>query len=104
MPTTSSMLRSRRDWASPATPLSRAAADAVIAIRGEFGTLSEVGFALKIGKPVVGLDTWELHRSGEVVDAIKPAATPAEAVDLALRLARATLKRASQTQKRASKD
>ena len=66
------------------------AADAVIAIRGEFGTLSEVGLALKIGKPVVGLDTWELHRNGEVVDAIKPVATPAEAVDLALRLARAT--------------
>ena len=64
------------------------AADALIAIRGEFGTLSEVGFALKIGTPVVGLDTWELHRSGEVVQAINPVATPAEAVDLALRLAR----------------
>ncbi|MGH2774480.1 MAG: TIGR00725 family protein [Actinomycetota bacterium] len=63
------------------------AADALIAIGGEFGTLSEIGLALKIGKPVVGLGTWELHRRGEVVDAIKPAATPAEAVNLALRLA-----------------
>ena len=63
------------------------AADALIAIGGEFGTLSEIGLALKIGKPVVGLGTWELHRRGDVVDAIKPAATPAEAVNLALRLA-----------------
>lgn len=64
------------------------ASDALIAIGGEFGTLSEVGFALKIGRPVVGLDTWELHRRGELVQAIRPAATPAEAVDLALSLAR----------------
>ena len=63
------------------------AADALIAIGGEFGTLSEIGLALKIGKPVVGLGTWELHRRGEVVDAIEPAATPSEAVNLALRLA-----------------
>ena len=63
------------------------AADALIAIGGEFGTLSEIGLALKIGKPVVGLGTWELRRRGEVVDAIKPAATPAEAVNLALSLA-----------------
>jgi uncharacterized protein (TIGR00725 family) len=64
------------------------AADALIAIGGEFGTLSEIGLALKIGTPVVGLGTWELHRRGEIVDAIEPAATPAEAVNLALRLAK----------------
>jgi uncharacterized protein (TIGR00725 family) len=64
------------------------AGDALIAVGGEFGTLSEVALALKIGTPVVGLDTWELHRGGEVVRAINPVATPAEAVDLALRLAR----------------
>jgi uncharacterized protein (TIGR00725 family) len=62
------------------------AADALIAIGGEFGTLSEVGLALKIGTPVVGLGTWELHRGGHPVDAIRAVATPAEAVDLALRL------------------
>ena len=61
-------------------------ADAVIAIDGEFGTLSEIGFALKIGKPVVGLGTWELVRGGRLSEAIKPAATPAEAVELALSL------------------
>ena len=37
-------------------------ADAVIAVAGEYGTLSEVAFALKTGKPVVGLGTWELAR------------------------------------------
>jgi uncharacterized protein (TIGR00725 family) len=32
-------------------------AQAVIALAGEWGTLSEIGLALKLGKPVVGLDT-----------------------------------------------
>lgn len=36
------------------------AADAVIAIDGEFGTLTEIAFALRLGKPVVGLATWEI--------------------------------------------
>lgn len=41
------------------------AADAVIAIGGEWGTLSEIALALKMGKPVVGLGTWDLgeHRA-----------------------------------------
>lgn len=34
-------------------------ADAVIAISGEYGTLSEIAVALKLGKPVVGIKTWE---------------------------------------------
>lgn len=34
------------------------AADAVIAIGGGWGTLSEVGLAMRAGKPVVGLHTW----------------------------------------------
>ncbi len=63
------------------------AADAVIAVAGEFGTLSEIALALKMGKPVVGLGTWELAKGGEPVEAIRRAATPREAVDLALRLA-----------------
>ena len=37
------------------------AADAVVAIGGKWGTLSEVGFALKAGKPVVGLATFDLE-------------------------------------------
>jgi len=63
------------------------AADVVIAIGGEFGTLSEIALALKTGKPVVGLDTWELSRRGRAVDAITRASGPSEAVDRALELA-----------------
>src|SRR6266436_5693596 len=57
------------------------AADAVIAVGGEFGTLSEIAFALKLGKRVVGLGTWDLGRRGE---AILRAATPEDAARLAL--------------------
>ena len=58
------------------------AADAVVAVGGAYGTLSEIAFALRTGKPVVGLDTWALD---DVVDAPDPEA----AVVLALELARA---------------
>lgn len=62
-------------------------ADAVIAVSGGYGTLSEIGFALKMGRPVVGLGTWELRQQGRSVTALVPAATPARAVELALSLA-----------------
>src|SRR5205085_9317980 len=64
------------------------AGDAVIAVGGEFGTLSEIGFALKLGRPVVGLGTWELARGGQGVDAIEVADGPRDAVARALALAR----------------
>lgn len=64
-----------------------AAADAVIAVGGEFGTLSEIALALKAGTPVVGLGTWELSKEGRPVAAIEVAETPEEAVAAALRLA-----------------
>ena len=63
------------------------AADVLIAIGGEFGTLSEIAFALKTGKPVVGIDTWELSRHGKATTQIIRAPTPADAVDRALGLA-----------------
>lgn len=53
------------------------AAAAIIAIDGEYGTLSELGFALKLGKRVVGLATWE-------IPGVIAAGSPAEAVTLAL--------------------
>ena len=66
------------------------AADAVVAVGGEFGTLSEIALALKAGKPVVGLGTWELTRgSGDAADEIVRVADSEEAVETALRLARA---------------
>jgi uncharacterized protein (TIGR00725 family) len=55
--------------------------DALIAVGGEFGTLSEIAFALKLGKRVVGLGTWELSRKA---DAILRASSPEDAVRLAL--------------------
>ena len=64
-------------------------ADAVIAVHGEFGTLSEIALALKMGKPVVGLGTWELGKDGQPVEAIVPASDARDAVEKALRLARA---------------
>jgi uncharacterized protein (TIGR00725 family) len=64
------------------------AGDAVIAIDGEFGTLSEIGFALKLGRPVIGLGTWELARGGRPVEAIEVASGPQDAVARALALAR----------------
>jgi uncharacterized protein (TIGR00725 family) len=59
-------------------------ASAVIAVGGEFGTLSEIAFALKLGRPVIGLGTWELAREARPVQAVVRAETPDEAVRLAL--------------------
>ena len=64
-------------------------ADALIAVGGEFGTLSEVAFALRTGVPVVGLGTWELAKDGKAVTAFPTAQSPGEAVDLALDAAQA---------------
>ncbi|MEJ5228186.1 TIGR00725 family protein [Thermodesulfovibrio sp.] len=36
------------------------ASDSLVAIGGEYGTLSEIAFALKTGKRVVGLKTWDI--------------------------------------------
>ena len=57
---------------------------AVIAIAGEYGTLSEIAHALKMGRPVIGLNTWRLLKGGEEDYGIVPAATAEEAVELAL--------------------
>jgi len=57
--------------------------DVVIAVGGSYGTLSEIAFALKMGKPVIGLDTWELERRDPRQRGIIKATTPAEALDLA---------------------
>ena len=62
-------------------------AQAVIAVDGEYGTLSEIAYALKLGTPVVGLDTWQLSRGGHKVRDIVVAHTPAEAVEKAIALA-----------------
>ena len=50
------------------------AADGLIAVGGGYGTLSEIAFALKAGKRVVGLDSWDIEG---VVAATDPAAAVA---------------------------
>jgi uncharacterized protein (TIGR00725 family) len=61
-------------------------ADAVIAVGGEFGTLSEIALALKMGTPVIGLGTWELGRDDLDRDPIVRAETADEAIAQLLRL------------------
>ena len=63
------------------------AADAVIAVGGGFGTLSEIALALRTGTPVIGLGTWELARDGRSEQAIVRAAHATDAVARALELA-----------------
>ena len=60
------------------------AADAVVALGGSYGTLAEIAFALKAGKPVVGVGSWELAKDGRPVEAIARARTAEEAVAAAL--------------------
>jgi uncharacterized protein (TIGR00725 family) len=60
---------------------------AVIAIGGAFGTLSEIAHALGDGIPVIGLSTWELTVKGDgdpIVDGIIVASSPVDAVEKAL--------------------
>lgn len=63
------------------------AADAVLAIEGGYGTLSEIALALKAGTPVVGIATWQLGSAAGAVDAIERADDPVTAVARALALA-----------------
>ena len=77
---------SANDWVQIALPtgvgelrngLLIRAADAVIAVGGAYGTLSEIALALRAGVPVIGLNTWEI----EGVERVKSAT---EAVTRAL--------------------
>ena len=54
--------------------------DVVIALSGEYGTLSEIGLARKVGRPVVSLESWKLP--GHVV----VASSPEEAVEAAFEI------------------
>jgi hypothetical protein len=63
-------------------------ADAVVAVGGAYGTLSEIAFALRAGTPVVGIRTWELSRGGQPDSGVVRADSAAEAARTALDLAR----------------
>ena len=57
---------------------------AVIAIAGEYGTLTEIAHALRNGIPVVGLNTWSLSKNREIDDSVIVADNAIDAVDKAL--------------------
>jgi uncharacterized protein (TIGR00725 family) len=78
--------RAANEWVAVAIPtglgelrngLIVRAADAVVAVGGAYGTLSEVALALKTGVPVVGLDTWQ-------IDGVEQVDSAEEAVQRAL--------------------
>ncbi len=68
--------------------------DAIIAIGGMYGTLSEIALALKLGIPVVGLRTWRLQQPEGRRVPLLVAATPQDAVARALRAASRDRRRA----------
>ena len=57
---------------------------AVIAVGGSYGTLSEIGYALNAGLPVIGLETWTISRKGKDKCPIISVDTAVEAVKLAI--------------------
>ena len=64
-----------------------ASADAVIAIGGEWGTLTEIGFARRLARPVIALEGWTAGGAGPADGGlgVEVAADPASAVESALR-------------------
>ena len=63
--------------------------DAVIAVDGSYGTLSEIAFAMIHGVPLVGLDTWDFEYHGHDAERITRVSTPVQAVEKAMELAKA---------------
>jgi len=63
--------------------------DAVIAIDGSYGTLSEIAHALAYRKPVVLLASWSFAQEGEPPPPVIQAADPQDAVDKAMAAAQA---------------
>lgn len=61
------------------------AGQALIAIDGGYGTLSEIGLALTSGIPVVGLGTWAVSGPGESNGGLVVATSPTDAVVKALK-------------------
>jgi uncharacterized protein (TIGR00725 family) len=61
-------------------------AQAIIAIDGSYGTLSEISHALQSGIPVIGLNTWSLARNNQPDNTIIQAENALEAVKTAIRL------------------
>ncbi len=54
-------------------------AQVCIAINGKYGTLSEIAYALQLGKPIITLNSWD------DIPGVIPASTPEEAVEVAFK-------------------
>lgn len=61
-----------------------ASGEAVIAVGGEWGTLSEIAYARKLGRPVVAIQSWTLRNHAGTDLGIVEAKSPEEAVEAAL--------------------
>jgi hypothetical protein len=61
-------------------------AQAVIAVDGSYGTLSEIAHALQNGIPVIGLYTWEMSVGGRKDEGVVVARDARDAVDKAIEL------------------
>jgi uncharacterized protein (TIGR00725 family) len=59
---------------------------AVIAIDGSYGTLTEIAYALQSSIPVIGLGTWSVSIDGKIEKNIINAQNPEEAVEKAMDL------------------
>lgn len=67
-------------------------AQAVVAVDGSYGTLSEIAHALQSGVPVIGLGTWSLSLQGQEDSSVVPAQSSGEAVRKAVEAAGARWK------------
>ena len=61
-------------------------AQAVIAIDGSYGTLTEIGYALQSGIPIIGLGTWEIAIDGKADKKVVRTENARDAVDRAMEL------------------
>ena len=68
-------------------------AHAVIAINGEYGTLSEIAYALRAGIPVIGLRTWKIEGGKSASDPIIRASDTKEAVEKVFQAIRGEMRR-----------
>jgi uncharacterized protein (TIGR00725 family) len=64
-----------------------ASGDVIVAVGGEWGTLSEIALAGVLERPVVAVSGWRLEHAGELPGGVHYADSAAEAVELAVKLA-----------------
>jgi len=68
----------------PETPLVPLNGDAVIALAGGVGTLSEIGFAGIYDRPVIGLETHDVSDFGMAFETVESPEAAVDAVESAL--------------------